>query len=45
MAGDEVLWLLEYLLKWVYRKADGCDIVEGLSESMSKQWSADVDLY
>lgn len=27
---------------WI--KADGCDVVEGLSESMSKVWSGDVDL-
>lgn len=27
---------------WI--KADGCDLVEGLSESTSKIWSGDVDL-
>lgn len=27
---------------WI--KGDGCDIVEGLNESVSKIWSGDVDL-
>lgn len=29
---------------WWWVKADGCDIVSGLKESMKKEWSGDVDL-
>ena len=29
---------------WWWVKADGCDIVSGLKESVKKEWSGDVDL-
>lgn len=29
---------------WWWIKADGCDIVSGLSESVSGEWSGDVNL-
>lgn len=29
---------------WWWLKADGCDIVEGLKESLKHEWSGDVDL-
>ena len=29
---------------WWWLKADGCDIVKGLKESVKLQWSGDVDL-
>ena len=29
---------------WWWVKADGCDIVGGLEESMKKEWSGDIDL-
>ena len=29
---------------WWWLKADGCDLVKGLKESVKLQWSGDVDL-
>ena len=29
---------------WWWLKADGCDINQGLQESLQRQWSGDVDL-
>ena len=29
---------------WWWLKADGCDINQGLKESLQRQWSEDVDL-
>ena len=29
---------------WWWLKADGCDINQGLKESLQRQWSGDVDL-
>ncbi len=29
---------------WWWIKADGCDLVKGLGESMRSKWSGDVDL-
>lgn len=30
--------------EWWWLKADGCDVVAGLKESVEHQWSGDVDL-
>lgn len=30
--------------EWWWLKADGCDVVEGLKESVEHEWSGDVDL-
>ena len=30
---------------WWWIKADGCDVVSGLTESVSGEWSGDVNLY
>ena len=34
MLPDECWWI----------KSDGCDVVAGLTESMTSQWSGDIDL-
>ena len=30
---------------WWWIKADGCDLVKGLTESVNREWSGDVNLY